>query len=215
MQKNLLYINNHNILENMSIENFFCKDIYLTQLIKYPKNLLIVGGKYSGKTHITQIFKKSHNAFIFNEHDHNFRETIELNQERNIFIIDGLEKYLNLENDLLFNIFNILVFEKKKIIIITTSKSPKNLNIRLNDLISRLMSLEIYKIPNPDRKTIKKILEKRLNDYQLKVFKSSVNFLKKKINKFSEVEEIIQKIKNYSFEHNTTINIPVIKNFFK
>lgn len=211
----------HNELyNNAEEENLLCEDYFqLTNCnIDFFKNLIfnqknkvkmIIGEKYSGKSHISHIWKVRNNGVYLNCNDQDCRQKIENND---YFIIENIELWIKNDINKLFNILNITTQEYNKNLLLTSQFLPNSLKINMRDLLSRLLIIPIYEIPKPDEELMCKIMQKRFNDVQLKINIQTIAFISKRIPRtFFAINDIFHKIVDFSLEHNIAITTPVVK----
>ncbi|WP_333023687.1 DnaA ATPase domain-containing protein [Wolbachia endosymbiont of Pentidionis agamae] len=197
-------INNYILLE----EN---KQVYNLIINDYSwKNIILYGPKGSGKTHISHIWQELNNASFIDIN--NFLDGIKYNDA---FILEDIQ---NIEDEeMLFHCFNY-VKENSKKFLITSSIPPKQLNFKLNDLSSRILSVMSVKISPPSDELLKIILIKQFADRQLKIDIKVVNYIISRMERsFHSFNIIVQKISEKLIEHdyNTGITIPFVRSILE
>ena len=139
--------------KNFNYEDFFVSksNYFAFQLIekwpKWEKNILnIYGEKFSGKTHLSNIFLSKNKGFKIKESE--IDETIykKFKLYENI-IIDDFQNKCN--EKLMYSIFN-LVDQSNKYLIINSIDPINEIDFKLNDLKSRSKNCLFAKIENPD-----------------------------------------------------------------
>ena len=180
---------------HLSENNNFClsKKNYLAfNLISaWPKwsikNVLIYGPKSSGKTLICSIWKSKAKAEIIYPgllKKKNIGE-IEKIKKGSSLIFEDIDILINskiVDEEMILFLFNILK-EKECFFIFTSSKNPKQMNLSLADLRSRLYSSMIVELESPDDDLIKKIIQTKLRQKQITISNENINFLIKRINR--------------------------------
>ena len=211
---------NQLILEFEFKENFKYQDFYVSnsnqhayKLIniwpKWEKKFLnICGDKFSGKTHLVNIFKKNFEAIKIeaSELNNNFLNQAKLNKN---IIIENIDE--NTNNEFLYSIYNIIDIEEK--FLITTSKIPiSEINFNLNDLRSRRSNFIISKILNPDDDLVYALIIKNLSDRQILIDKKLVDYIVKRITRsYGKISDFIYKIDQISLKEKKSIDFKIIK----
>ena len=114
---------------------------------KWEKNFLNINGeKFSGKTHLVNIFLKKFKGVKFQAKFLNNDCLKEIKVYENI-IIENLDE--DIDENVLFSLLNIIE-QDNKYLIVTSYKSIVNLNFKLNDLKSRTKNFLLMEIGRPD-----------------------------------------------------------------
>ena len=101
---------------------------------KWEKNFINISGeKFSGKSHLGDIFLKKFKGIKLDSKLFNNQNLQEIKIHQNV-VLENLDE--NIDEKLLFSLLNILE-QDNKYLIITSQKSIVNLNFKLNDLKSR------------------------------------------------------------------------------
>ena len=211
---------NQLILEFEFKENFKDQDFYVSnsnqhvyKLIniwpKWEKKFLnICGDKFSGKTHLVNIFQKNFEAIKIEatELNNNFLNQAKLNKN---IIIENIDE--NTNDEFLYSIYNIVDMEDK--FLITTSKIPiSEINFNLNDLRSRCSNFVVSKISNPDDDLVYALIIKNLSDRQILIDKKLVDYIVKRITRsYGKISDFIYKIDQISLKEKKSIDFKIIK----
>ena len=149
--------------QNFAYDDFFVSkcNYFAFNLIetwpKWEKNLLnIYGEKFSGKSHLSEIFKKKNKALIIKTEDINNSFFNKIRFHENI-ILDNLEYVSN--EKILYSIINF-ADQYNKYLIINSIEAINSIEFTLPDLISRLKNCIIAKIEQPDDDLIYAIILK-------------------------------------------------------
>ncbi|MFL2812904.1 MAG: hypothetical protein ACJZ8H_03755 [Paracoccaceae bacterium] len=136
--------------------------------------LIIVGPPACGKTHLAAVWSKETSAISY---DVLTLVEIDLNHfiDKKFIILENVEKLefipeekrLIVEENIL-HIFNSLSANTGKILF-TSCKFPRFWEIRLKDLLSRLMTLTILELNMPDDSLLAAVMAKQFLDRQIKV----------------------------------------------
>ena len=172
------------------------------------KILNISGEKFSGKSHLANIFKLKSRAFSVkgNEIDNSIFKSIKLHES---IIIDDFEDCN--EEEILYSIFN-LIDQDSKYLLINSLKPINEIKYRLPDLTSRSKNCLYAVIENPDDELLFAIILKNFSDRQIKIEKKIINFIISRIDRsYRKIDEFIYKIDELSLKKKKPINLKTIK----
>ena len=172
------------------------------------KILNISGEKFSGKSHLANIFKLKSKAFLIkgNEIDNSIFKSIKLHES---IIIDDFEECS--EEEILYSIFN-LIDQDSKYLLINSLKPINEIKYRLPDLTSRSKNCLYAVIENPDDELLFAIILKNFSDRQIKIEKKITNFIISRIDRsYRKIDEFIYKIDELSLKKKKPINLKTIK----
>jgi ATPase involved in DNA replication initiation len=172
------------------------------------KILNISGEKFSGKSHLANIFKLKSKAFLIkgNEIDNSIFKSIKLHES---IIIDDFEECN--EEEILYSIFN-LIDQDSKYLLINSLKPINKIKYRLPDLTSRSKNCLYAVIENPDDELLFAIILKNFSDRQIKIEKKIINFIISRIDRsYRKIDEFIYKIDELSLKKKKPINLKTIK----
>ena len=121
----------------------------------------------------------------------------------------------NINNDIDENIFYSLIdtIEKyNKFLILTSNKSLNDLNLKLNDLRSRLKNCLFAEIQKPDDILVQALIIKNLGDFQISVDSKLIDFISKRITRsYTKIREFVCTIDEISLKK--PINLKIVKKF--
>ena len=172
------------------------------------KILNISGEKFSGKSHLANIFKLKSKAFLIkgNEIDNSIFKSIKLHES---IIIDDFEECN--EEEILYSIFN-LIDQDSKYLLINSLKPINEIKYRLPDLTSRSKNCLYAVIENPDDELLFAIILKNFSDRQIKIEKKIIKFIISRIDRsYRKIDEFIYKIDELSLKKKKPINLKTIK----
>ena len=172
--------------QNFKDEDFYVSssNYYAFNLIstwpKWEKNFLnICGEKYSGKTHLTNIFIKKFKGIKIEANLFENKNLNEIKIYENI-ILDNFDK--NIDENLIYSLFNVIDQDNKYLII--NSLNPINeMNFKLNDLKSRTKNCLVAKIDKPDDDLMFALILKNFSDRQIVIDKKLINFIIKRVDR--------------------------------
>jgi len=119
----------------------------LNQWPRWEKNFLNINGeKFSGKTHLINIFIKKFKGIKFDANLLSDKDLKTIKIHENI-ILENLDK--NINEKLIYSLLNIIDLDNK-FIIITSEKPLVEIDFKLDDLRSRTKNFLLQKIEKPD-----------------------------------------------------------------
>ena len=176
---------------------------------KWEKNFLNISGeKFSGKTHLINIFLKKFKGIKIDSEtlDNEIINTIKIHQN---IIIENLD--LKINEKLFFSLINIIEQENKYLIV--TSINPiTEMNFILEDLKSRSKNFILQSINKPDDELIFALILKNLSDRQISIDKKLIEYTIKRIGRsYSKIFDFIYKIDEISLKRKKSIDLKIIK----
>ena len=211
---------NQMILKFDHEQNFKDDDFYVSKsnqhifslLNKWPnweKNFLnISGDKFSGKTHLINIFIKQFKGIKINAKSLINEDLKKIKIYENI-ILEDLDK--SVDEKLIYSLFNIIDLDNKYIIV--TSDVPiVNIDFSLVDLKSRTKNFLLQHIDKPDDELMFALILKNLSDRQISIDKKLIDFIIKRIDRsYSKIFDFIYKVDELSLKKKKPIDFKIIK----
>ena len=206
---------NFNQKQNFNYDDYFVSDCnyYAYNIIdnwpKWEKNILnIYGEKYSGKSHLANIFIKKYKALKVYEKDLNNEILKKLKIHQNIILEDFENKT---DEKLIYSLFN-LVDQDNKYLIINSIVPINETNFKLEDLKSRGKNCLFAEIGKPNDDLIFALILKNFSDRQIIIDKKIIDFIIKRIDRsYSKIAEFIYKVDELSLKKKRPIDIKIIK----
>ena len=196
----------------VSESNYFAFNI-INKWPKWEKRILNVSGeKFSGKTHLANIFKSKSNALLINKEKikNDIFKKIKISES---IIIDDFNE--NFDEKIIYSIFN-LVDQDNKYLLINSEKPINEIKFILPDMISRSKNCLFAQIENPDDDLIFAIILKNFSDRQIKLEKKIIEFIINRIDRsYSKIHEFIYKIDELSLKKKKPINLKTIREILK
>ena len=201
--------------KNMTNEDFYLsksnKHIFelLNNWPKWEKNFLNINGeKFSGKSHLVNIFIKKFRGIRFDAHQLDDSKLKEIKIHQNI-VLENLDN--TIDEKLFYTLFNMIDLDNKYLIV-TSYKSIVDIEFKLNDLNSRAKNFLLQSIEKPDDDLVFALLVKNLSDRQIFIEKKLINYVIKRIDRsYSKIFEFIYKIDEMSLKKKKSINLKIIK----
>ena len=187
--------------------NFFSFEL-INKWPKWEKNFLNISGeKFSGKTHLTNIFLKKFNGTKIETNLLNNENLKEIKPYQNIV----LENFnLEINEELIYTLFNI-IDQDNKFLIITSLKPIAEIDFKLEDLKSRTKNCLLAKIENPDDELMFALILKNLSDRQITLDKKLIDFIIKRVERsYGKIFEFIYKIDKISLKKKKSIDFKII-----
>ena len=201
-------------------QNFRDDDFYVSESNKHTFDLLnrwpkwekkflnIIGEKFSGKTHLVNIFIKKFKGIKIEANTLNDNDFKKIKIHENIIL-----ENLNTKTDekLIYSLFNIVDLDNK-FIIVTSEKPIVEIDFLLDDLRSRTKSFILQKIEKPDDNLIFALILKNLSDRQITIDKKLIDFIIKRIDRsYGKIFEFIYKVDELSLKKKKPIDFRIIK----
>ncbi len=176
---------------------------------KWQKKILNVSGeKFSGKSHLANIFKSKSKAYLINGKNINNSIFQKLKLYESI-IIDDFDECK--DEKILYSIFN-MIDQDSKYLLINSSLPINEIKFNLPDLTSRSKNCLYVQIENPDDELIFAIILKNFSDRQINIEKKIIDFIIKRIDRsYRKIDEFIYKIDELSLKKKKPINFKTIK----
>jgi len=201
--------------QNFKDEDFYVstsnKNIFdlLNKWPKWEKNFLNINGqKFSGKTHLVNIFLKKFKGIKLNANMLNNDELNKIKDYENI-ILEDLDNKVN--EKLIYSLFNI-IDQENKFIIVTSKKPIVDIDFALTDLKSRTKNFLLQRIEKPDDELMFAIILKNLSDRQISLDKKIIDFIIKRIDRsYGKIFDFIYKIDELSLKKKKSIDFKIIK----
>ena len=181
----------------------------LNQWPKWEKNFLNINGeKFSGKTHLINIFIKKFKGIRFEASLLNDKDLKTIKVYENI-IVENLDEKIN--EKLFYSLLNIIDLDNK-FIIVTSKKPIVDINYSLTDLKSRTKNFLLQKIEKPDDELMFALILKNLSDRQISIDKKLIDFIIKRIERsYDKIFDFIYKIDELSLKKKKPIDFKIIK----
>jgi chromosomal replication initiation ATPase DnaA len=201
--------------QNFKDEDFYVsksnKHIFslLNQWPKWEKNFLNISGeKFSGKSHLVNIFLKKFNGIKLNANLLNNENLKQVKSFENI-ILEDISK--DVDEKLIYTLFNIIDLDNKYIIV--TSLEPiVKVEFSLNDLKSRSKNFLLQNIEKPDDELMFALILKNLSDRQISLNKKLIDYIIKRIERsYGKIFDFIYKIDELSLQKKKSIDFKIIK----
>ena len=176
---------------------------------KWEKNFLNINGeKFSGKTHLINIFLKRFKGIKFESNLLNNSSLKEIKIYQNI-IVENLNN--SIDEKLFYSLLNIIE-QDNKYLIVTSIDPIVKINFKLNDLKSRCTNFLLQSIEKPDDDLIFALILKNLSDKQITLDKKLIDYIIKRIDRsYSKIFDFIYKIDEISLKKQKSIDLKIIK----
>ena len=207
---------NFNQNQNFNYDDFYVSssNYFAFKLIetwpKWEKNIVnICGEKYSGKSHLAEIFKQKYKALKFTENQLNDKLFKSLKLHENL-ILENFKN--NIDEKLIYSLFN-LVDQDNKYLIINSNIPLTKMSFKLSDLSSRSKNCILAEIKAPDDDLIFALILKNFSDMQIKIEKRLIDYIVKRIDRsYRKISNFIYKVDEISLKKKKSINLKIIKN---
>jgi len=200
--------------QNFKEDDFYVgkSNFYAFELInkwpKWEKNFLNISGKrFSGKTHLTNMFLRKFNGIRIDSKILNNEKLKTIKSHQNI-VLEDLS--LDIDENIVYTLFN-LIDQDNKFLVITSSNPITEIDFKLKDLRSRTKNCLIAKIENPDDELMFALILKNLSDRQITLDKKLIDFIIKRVDRsYGKIFEFIYKIDKISLKKKKSIDFKII-----
>ena len=187
------------------------KHIYslLSNWPKWEKNFLnIIGEKFSGKSHLSDIFLRKFKGIKFNANSIKNEDLKKIKIYENI-VLEDFNK--NIDEKLIYSLFNI-IDQDNKFIVVTSVLPIVDIDFLLPDLKSRTKNFLLQFIEKPDDDLIFALILKNLSDRQISLDRKLIDYIIKRIERsYSKIFDFIYKIDELSLKKKKSIDLKIIK----
>ena len=205
--------------QNFRDDDFYVgkSNFYIFELInkwpKWEKNFLNISGeKFSGKTHLANIFLKKFNGIRIESNLLN-EESLKVIKPYQNVVLENLS--IDIDEKLIYTLFNT-IDQDNKFLIITSTKPITEINFKLIDLRSRTKNCLLAKIENPDDELMFALILKNLSDRQITLDKKLIDFIIKRVERsYGKIFEFIYKIDKISLKKKKSIDFKIINEALK
>ena len=211
---------NQQILKFDYEQNFKDQDFYVSNSNQHSFSLLnswpkwekkfinLIGEKFSGKTHLINIFIEKYKGIKIEAKDitNNFLRNIKIHEN---IIIENLNE--KIDENLLFTLINI-VDQDNKYLIVTSRMPIVDYKFELNDLKSRSNNFILSEIEKPGDDLMYALILKNFSDRQISIDKKLIDFIIKRIDRtYGKISDFIYKIDEISLKRKKPIDFKIIK----
>ena len=196
----------------VSKSNYFAFNL-IDSWPKWEKNFLnISGDKFSGKSHLANIFLKKFKGIKIDANTFKNEKLHEIKVHENI-ILENFDQ--NIDEVLIYSLFN-LIDNDNKYLIINSIEPINEMDFKLNDLKSRAKNCLFAIIEKPDDELMFALILKNFSDRQITIDKKLIDFIIKRIDRsYSKIFEFIYKIDEFSLKKKKPIDFKTIKEVLK
>ena len=192
----------------VSKSNYFAFNIINTWP-KWEKNFLnICGDRYSGKSHLINIFLKKFKGLIIDANSFENDHLKKIKSFENIILENFTER---VDERLLYSLFNI-IDQDNKYLIINSLIPVEKIDFKLSDLRSRARNFLVAHIDKPDDDLMFALILKNFSDRQIVIDKKLIDYIIKRIDRsYGKIFEFIYKIDEVSLKKKKSIDFKIIK----
>ena len=168
------------------------------------ENIILVGPRKSGKSHLANIWRNNKKALIFKN---NIDEII--SQNKNV-LIENL--FHDFDEEKIFYLINHCISHRLNVLV-TSDIDLYEYNFNLPDLLSRLKIFNYVSINKPDDEILINVLTKLLMEKQFIIKNKDIfEFLLKRVNRtYEDIYNLVNKMDKISLEKNRKLTIPLIR----
>jgi len=201
-------------------QNFQDQDFYVSKSNEFSFKLLnswpkwernfvnLIGEKFSGKTHLVNIFLDKFKGIKIEAKDINNEFLKKIKVFENIVVENFNDK---IDESLFFTLLNI-VDQDNKYLILTSKIAIVDHIFKLDDLNSRSKNFILSNIEKPGDDLMFALILKNLSDRQISIDKKLIDFIIKRIDRsYGKIFDFIYKIDKISLKRKKPIDFKIIK----
>ena len=201
-------------------QNFKDQDFYVSRSNEYSFKLLnswpnwkknflnLIGEKFSGKTHLINIFLKKFKGIKIEASDIDNLLLKKIKIYENV-VVENLNKDIN--ENLFYTLLNIIE-QDNKYLIVTSKKPIVDFSYQLDDLNSRSKNFLLSSIEKPDDDLMFALILKNFSDRQISIDKKLIDFIIKRIDRsYGKIFDFIYKIDEISLKRKKAIDFKIIR----
>ena len=201
-------------------QNFQDQDFYVSKSNEFSFKLLnswpkwernfvnLIGEKFSGKTHLVNIFLDNFKGIKIEAKDINNEFLKKIKVFENIVVENFNDK---IDESLFFTLLNI-VDQDNKYLILTSKIAIVDHIFKLDDLNSRSKNFILSNIEKPGDDLMFALILKNLSDRQISIDKKLIDFIIKRIDRsYGKIFDFIYKIDKISLKRKKPIDFKIIK----
>ena len=176
---------------------------------KWEKNFLnLIGQKFSGKSHLVNIFLDKFKGIKLECSDLNNDSLKQIKIYENIIIENFNDQ---IDENLFFTLLNIIDQDNKYLILTSTKPIVEHI-FKLDDLNSRSNNFLLSNIEKPGDDLMFALILKHLSDRQISIDKKLIDFIIKRIDRsYGKIFDFIYKIDKISLKRKKPIDFKIIK----
>ncbi len=180
------------------LEKFFTQDDF--DSTQFPI-MILKGEKYSGKTHLLNIFANKYNAEFISKEVLNDNNPLNIFANNKFFIVDDFSE-INDEERILALINSAV---ESKIFLLLADNNIRKFNLK--DLNSRLKNIFSTEIKDPTSETMKILIANLLSNHQIKLSANQLDDIVSNLPRsYSSIDLILKKINFFLLENGDKIS---------
>jgi len=196
-------------------DDFFvapCNAVAVAQLenwARWPEGrLALVGPTGSGKTHLSHVWASLSGARIVDA------ATLNINDVAPALVVENVDRLENNEVAL-FHVYNEMN-ARGGALLITGQAAPSRWSLSLPDLRSRVQSVPVVALEEPDDTLLSMILAKLFDDRQIPISPKLIDYLLKRVGRsYAEVNSLVESLDKAALAAGKPLSVRFVSNFFK
>jgi chromosomal replication initiation ATPase DnaA len=181
----------------------------------WPDGFLLLKGPVGcGKSHLASVWQKMSGAVSISMDDLNGMSIQEMTEiSTNAVLFEDVDETVP-EREM-FHLFNLFA-ENRKSMLVTAEISPAHWRLKLPDLASRLGTIPVAEIKEPDDQLFSALVIKQFSDRQLAVTPEVVQYLLHRIERsFAEIKRIVTIVDNRALAKKKKISLTLLREILK
>ena len=175
---------------------------------------IIYGAPACGKSHVCQIWQELTGAVKVTANNLDSEAWLENLQPNGFYVIDDLDLILagaEMRQKSVFHLYNFLFNEGGRVLV-TSTVAPKDIDLALADLQSRLRGAPAVAIGEPDDGTLHALFVKMFDDRQVNIKPEVIDFITPRIERsYKAVRDTVTDLDGLSLKGKRAITIPLVR----
>jgi len=176
--------------------------------------LLITGPEGCGKTHLAHVWLEKAQARLIRAEDLESADITGLEEYSNTaLIVEDIEEFL--PDDKFFHLYNLMK-EKGNSLLLTSRFNVSEWRVTLPDLKSRLGTIQIAKIEEPDDMLFASVLLKLFSDRQMQISPEVIQYLIPRLERsFAQARRFVVELDGLAISQKRRITIPLVRDLLE
>ena len=202
-------------------EDFFIgpsnETVFQTLMTTWPQwrtcGQIVIGPQGSGKTHLATIWQTLTQGIFLKSpvNLEQFHQDLKNSDQKPAVILDLNNFPEGFSESILFHLYN-LISEYQGYLLILSRHLPQTWSLTLPDLKSRLLSLPVQILSDPDDEVLGAVLRKRFADYQMILPENVYTYVFSRIERsFKAVHDFTDKLNLEALSQKKNINMSLAK----
>jgi len=181
----------------------------------WPQSILAVSGpEGAGKSHLCRVWRKASGAIELTADSLLAADTAQVLGDVEAVVLDGCAEELAAQDEgarRLFHLYNVLM-ERRGSLLIADRTPPARWFISLPDLASRLGSIPVAELAEPDEQFLQALLAKLFADRQLQITEKVVDYLMSRMERsFRGAQQVVDALDRAALAKGSRVTVSLAR----